>query len=218
MKAFLLGVVTGAVGLVLAGALLLLTLPGEGSGSPMPSPSPAPSSSAPTTVAAGETWLGALDLSSPDVVTGEGRFTDVTATGHDVTLTPEGLRAGRLEISATLPFADAAAQVDPRMRLSPAPDGRVAMVTTVEVLGRALEVHAVSRVGAENGQLVIEPETVDLGGPDWIDAAASALVRSLVTIRHTVQGVPDGMALTAVQVVPDGFAATLTGTSITLTP
>jgi hypothetical protein len=71
-------------------------------------------------------------------------------------------------------------------------------------------------VSADGGQLLIEPETVDLGGPSFLDAAASTLARSLVTIRQDVAGVPEGMTLTAVQVTPEGFDAQLTGTDVVI--
>ena len=69
---------------------------------------------------------------------------------------------------------------------------------------------------ADGGQLLIEPETVDLGGPAFLDSAASALARSLVTIREDVPGVPEGMALTDVKVTDAGFAASLSGTDVTI--
>ena len=59
---------------------------------------------------------------------------------------------------------------------------------------------------ADAGQLLIEPETIDLGGPAFLDTAASALARSLVTIRQDVAGVPEGMSLTDVEVTDAGFA------------
>ena len=40
---------------------------------------------------------------------------------------------------------------------------------------------------ADGGQLLIEPETVDLGGPSFLDSAASTLARSLATIRQDVR-------------------------------
>ena len=67
---------------------------------------------------------------------------------------------------------------------------------------------------AEGGQLLIEPETIDLGGPSFLDAAASSLARSLATIRQDVPGVPTGMSLDAVAVTPQGFDAQLSGTDV----
>ena len=67
------------------------------------------------------------------------------------------------------------------------------------------------------GDLFDRTETVDLDGPDWLDSAASALVRELVTVRHTVEGVPEGMALTSVSVQEGGFRAHLRGDDVAIT-
>jgi hypothetical protein len=63
---------------------------------------------------------------------------------------------------------------------------------------------------------VIEPETVDLGGPDLLDSAASEAVRRLVTVRQQVEGLPQGMRLTRVEVVAGGFRVHLEGRRIAL--
>ena len=63
---------------------------------------------------------------------------------------------------------------------------------------------------------MIEPETVDLGGPDLVDGALSAAARRLVTIRHTVEGLPDGMRLVRVTVTDNGFRALLEGSNVAL--
>lgn len=54
-------------------------------------------------------------------------------------------------------------------------------------------------MSANCGQLLIEPETVDLGGLSFLDSAVSALARSLATVRQDVPGAPEGMSLTAVR-------------------
>lgn len=56
----------------------------------------------------------------------------------------------------------------------------------------------------------------DLGGWDWVDSALSVAARQLVTIRHTVTGLPDGLALDAVTVQPAGFRATLSGSGVAI--
>jgi hypothetical protein len=71
-------------------------------------------------------------------------------------------------------------------------------------------------VSADGGQLLIEPETVDLGGPGFVNAAASTLARSLVTIRQDVAGVPEGMTLTAGEVTAEGVDAQLNGTDVVI--
>jgi hypothetical protein len=179
-----------------------------------PAPAPAPT---PTDLADGETWFGDVHLSSVDVVTGDGDLSDVTAVGSDVTLTADGLRAGRLELDATLPFDTAAAQIGGGVSLYAVESGLAGLRRRVSVLGRDVEVRATGTVRAVDGRLVIEPETVDLDGPDWLDSAASTVVRQLVTVRHTVEGVPDGMALTSVSVHPGGFRAHLRGDDVAIT-
>ncbi|KGN39635.1 LmeA family phospholipid-binding protein [Knoellia subterranea] len=219
MKQFVLGAVTALVALVVALLFLVWSVgsPGSGSDRPVPAASPTASASAPTDLARGETWLGDVNLTSNQVVTGDGGLEDVTAVGSGVTLTGDGLRAARLDLDAVIPFATAAEQIGGGVTLRAAPNGRAGLTRRVSVLGQDVEVRATGRVSAEAGQLLIEPETIDLDGPDWFDSAASAIVRQLVTIRHTVEGVPAGMALTSVSVQDNGFRAHLRGENVAIT-
>ena len=93
------------------------------------------------------------------------------------------------------------------MAVYDAGNGKTGVERAVTILGRDLTLKATGTVSADGGQLLIEPETVDLGGPAFLDSAASALARSLATIRQDVPGVPEGMSLTAVEVTDAGFAA-----------
>lgn len=219
MKQFALGATTMLAALVVAVLAVVWSVGSPGTGAPVPSPAATSSTpaSAPTDLADGETWLGDVRLASADVVTGDGGLRDVTAVGRDVTLTADGLRAGRLDLDATLPFDTAAAQIGGGVSLYAAGSGRAGLRREVSVLGREVEVRASGTVRAVDGRLVIEPETIDLDGPDWLDSAASSIVRRLVTIRHAVEGVPDGMALTSVSVRPDGFRAHLRGEGVAIT-
>ena len=167
----------------------------------------------PQSVGQGETWLGDVDLSSSDVLTADGPLRDVTALGTGVSLTADGLAARRLEISATLPFATAAEQMGEDIVLYPAGD-LAGMRRTVEVLGRDVPIDATGRVSAVNGQLVIQPETVDLGSFAWLNTLASATIRRFVTIEHEVTGIPAGMRLDTVEVRPNGFAVELSGAGV----
>ena len=126
------------------------------------------------------------------------------------------LRAERLDLDATLPFATVATQIGDGARLYDAGDGLAGIERAVTILGRDLTVRAEGTVVADGGQLLIEPRTVDLGGPDFLDSALSSLARSLVTIRQPVPGVPDGLGLTDVAVTPAGFDASLSGTDVTI--
>lgn len=222
MKNFLLGV--GATLAVLALGLVVLVLAlssatPSASGPAGPTASPGPTSTAtvaqqPADLADDETWLGAVELRSRDVVSATGDLVDVVATGSGVRFSPAGLEAQQLDIAATIPFATVAEQVGPDVTIYDAGAGRTGVERQVTLLGRDITLKATGTVSADGGQLLVEPETVDLGGPSFIDSAASALARSLVTIRQDVVGVPAGMSLTAVEVTPEGFAAQLNGTDV----
>lgn len=220
VKQFVLGAVTMLVALLVAGVALVWSVGGPGSGADVPVPTVTASSrpSAPTGLGKGETWLDEVRLTSSQVVTGDGGLTDVTALGSGVTLTGDGLRADRLDIDASLPFATAASQIGGGVTLFPAEAGLAGLRRRVSVLGRDVEVRATGVVRAQGGQLVIEPQTIDLDGPDWLDSAASSIVRRLVTIHHTIEGVPQGMALTSVSVQDSSFRAHLRGTNVTVSP
>jgi hypothetical protein len=220
VKPFLLGVGTTLAVLVLA-VLALLLLLGSGGGDAVAVPSPTasgipPAPEQPDDLGPDETWLGSVELRSEDVVSADGDLADVVATGSGVRFSTEGLRADRLDIDATVPYETVAAQVGADVRIYDAGGGLAGIERQVTVLGRDVTVSATGTVVADGGQLLIEPETVDLGGPSFLDAAASALARSLVTIREDVPGVPEGMALTEVEVTDAGFAASLSGTDVTI--
>ncbi len=219
MKPFLLGVVSTLAVLALAIAVLVLSLGSGGrdgaSATPTPTASPG-SSGPPADLADSETWLGSVDLRSADVVSADGDLTDVVASGTGVRFSAEGLRAERLDIDATIPFATVAEQVGEDVTVYDAGNGKTGVEREVTILGRDLTVRATGTVSADGGQLLIEPETVDLGGPAFLDSAASALARSLVTIRQDVAGVPEGMSLTQVEMTPNGFDARLDGTDVVI--
>jgi LmeA-like phospholipid-binding len=222
MKHFLLGVGATLATLALALVALLLVL-GSGSGEAVAVPTPTASGTAsgatpqpPPDLADDETWLGSVELRSGDVVSADAELSDVVATGSGVRFSESGLRADRLDLDATVPFETVAAQVGEDVRLYDAGDGLAGIERTITFLGRDLAVSAEGTVVADGGQLLIEPETVDLGGPAFLDSAVSSLARSLVTIRQDVPGVPEGMALTDVEVTDAGFAASLSGTDVTI--
>jgi LmeA-like phospholipid-binding len=215
MRAFLAGFLTALVTLALAAVLVVVSLP-VADRPPEEAPAPRPPG-APRTVAKGETWLADAVLSSGSLLTSDGPLSDVRVNGSGVHLTAGGLRADRLAIEATLPFGTAARQVGNDVELYAAPAGRAGVRRTTTVLGRTVGVEATGTVRAENGQLVLEPVTVDLGGPDVLDSALSAAARRLVTIRHTVTGLPAGMRLTQVTVADRGFHVVLTGSDVVLT-
>lgn len=219
MKNFLLGVGATLTVLALAFVSLVISLGSGATGATGATVSPRPTGSAnvaprPPHLAAGETWLGAVELRSQDVVSATGALVDVVASGSGVRFSQASLKAQRLDIDATLPFVTVARQVGQDVTVYDAGNGKTGVERKATVLGRDLTVKATGTVSADNGQLLIEPETVDLGGPSFLDSAASALARSLVTIRQDVPAVPTGMSLTAVELTAQGFDAQLSGTDV----
>ena len=213
-RSFAAGLGTGLLVAVLAVIALLVLISSPSGGDPGGAPPPTSPTPAPTTPPApGETRLADVELSGSDVVTSDGPLRDVRAVGSGVVLDEDGLTADRLDIEATLPFGTAAEQIGDGVELFAAGE-LTGLRRSIEFLGRTVDIEATGRVSAQDGRLVIEPETVDLGSADWIDQVASAAVRSLITIRHTVTGIPEGMRLEAVQVQPEGFRVDLTGTDV----
>ncbi|HWO52216.1 MAG TPA: LmeA family phospholipid-binding protein [Ornithinibacter sp.] len=221
MKNFLLGVAATLAALALVLVVLVFSLGSGASSASGSTASPAPTASAgvaqrPADLTADETWLGAVELRSQDVVSAQGDLVDVVAIGSGVRFSEAGLRAQSLDIDATIPFATVAEQVGQDVTVYDAGNGKTGVERQVTILGRDITLKATGTVTADGGQLLIEPETIDLGGPSFLDAAASTLARSLATIRQDVPGVPAGMSLDAVAVTPQGFDARLSGTDVTI--
>lgn len=218
MRNFVLGVVTTLVVLALgAGALLLSLRPDVAPPLPTPGIGAPPSTTPPSDLPSGATWLSMVEFTSSDVLTDAGAFRDVAATGRGVTVSDNGIDANQLNLEATLTWAAAAEQVGEGVELYAAGSGLAGFSRTVTALGQDIPVKGTGHVRAEGGLLVIEPETIDLSGPNWLDSVASTLVRNLVTIRQPVAGVPDGMRLTRVQVVDSGFRTSLEGRDLSIT-
>jgi hypothetical protein len=221
VKNFLLGVGATLAALALVLVVLVFSLGSGASSGPGATASPRPSGSAPVAqqpadLKADETWLGAVDLRSQDVVSAKGDLVDVVAKGSGVRFSQAGLKAKALDIDATIPFATVAKQVGADVTVYDAGNGKTGVERTVTILGRDLTLKATGTVTADGGQLLIEPETVDLGGPSFLDSAASSLARGLATIRQDVPGVPTGMSLDEVKVTPQGFDARLSGTDVVI--
>jgi hypothetical protein len=221
VKNFLLGVGATLAALALVLVVLVFSLGSGATSASGSTASPAPTAPAgvaqrPADLTADETWLGAVELRSQDVVSAQGDLVDVVAIGSGVRFSEAGLRAQSLDIDATIPFATVAEQVGQDVTVYDAGNGKTGVERQVTILGRDITLKATGTVTADGGQLLIEPETIDLGGPSFLDAAASTLARSLATIRQDVPGVPAGMSLDAVAVTPQGFDAQLSGTDVTI--
>ncbi len=165
-----------------------------------------------------EVWLADLDLDAGKVVTAGSVLHDVRAVGQDVVSGPEGLVAGRLAVDATVPFEVVAQELGGGSVVRAADGGQATVVRTVEALGRELRVTATGTVDVEDGRLVVEPRSIDVGGPDFLSDATAAVVRRFVTIEHDIEGLPEGLVLRDVAVRDDGFRANLRGEDVELAP
>lgn len=173
-------------------------------------------SAPPSDLAADETWLGDVDLKSSALVTPKGPLRDVRGIGSDVRVSTRGLRVGKVTLTGTLPFDVAAQQIGHGVVLYDAGGGLAGVRRTATVLGQDLSIRATGVVRAVDGDLRIEPKTVDVGLPGFVNDTLSAAVAELVTIQQSIQGLPPGLRLTAVSVGPNGFAATLEGSNVTI--
>lgn len=163
-----------------------------------------------------EIWLGDMDVRSDLVVLPDSSLIDVEASGHGARSSRAGVVVERLEVEATIPFADVAAELGGDSRVSAAEDGLASVERTVEILGRQLRIVATGTVEARDGLLVVEPVTVDVGGPDALSRATAALVRQFVTIEQPIEGLPQNLVLQAVKVQDDGFRVHLRGVDVVL--
>lgn len=204
---------------VLAVVWWVATTPSGEDGSPAdvarpdrPAGSPAP----PADLTAEEVWMADMDLDAGTLVLPDSTLMDVRATGQGVRSGPGGLVADWLAVEATVPFGDIEAELGGDTEVMAAENGQAMVRRSVQVLGRELTVVATGTVNVENGYLVVDPQKIDLGGPDLLSRATAAAVRRWVTIEHAIEGLPEGLVLLQVDVQFDGFRADLEGEDVVL--
>ncbi len=218
----------GAGGTVLALGVALVILwwaasdpAGRGGSEAVPSPTEGlerPGTVPPEGLGEDEVWLADLTLDAGTVVTEGSLLRDVRAVGRDVVSGPGGLVAGRLAVDATVPFEVVAEELGGGSVVRAADGGQATVVRTVEALGRDLRVTATGTVEVEDGRLVVEPRSIDIGGPDFFSDATAAVARRFVTIEQDIECLPEGLVLRDVAVRDDGFRATFRGEDVELAP
>lgn len=213
----------GAIGLILVLGIAFVILwwavsSPVGGGEARPGPSPTLGAEPPAGLRDDEVWLADLKLEAGTVMTGDSTLRDVRAVGQNVATRPDGLVAERLAVDATVPFEVVAEELGNGTVISAADGGQAMVVRTVEALGRGVRVAATGTVEVEAGRLVVEPSSIDFGGPGFLSDAVAAVVRRLVTIEHDIEGLPEGLVLQDVAVQGDGFRATLRGENVKLVP
>ena len=185
-----------------------------------PSTAGGPADGPPDDLADGDLWFTGLTLDARTLATPDGVLHDVVVVGQDVRTGSSGLVAGSLTVDATVPFDLVAGQIGPDVVVGPVPGSpdQAAVHRSFEGFGRVLDVEATGSVLVRDGRLVIEPRTIDIGGPAFLADLFGALARELVTIEHEIEGIPDGLVLLDVTVQDDGFRAELAGTDVRIEP
>lgn len=211
------------LGLTAAIAWWVVSSPAGGDeAAPGPSPTagagPTAGAAPPAGLGGDEVWLADLALDAGTVAIAGSLLHDVKAVGQDVVTGPGGMVAERLAVDATVPFDVVAGELGDGTVVRAADGGQVLVVRTVEALGRELDVNATGTVRVDAGRLVVEPRSIDFGGPGFLSDAVGAAVRSLVTIEHSIEGLPEGLVLQDVAVQDDGFRASLSGEDVKLVP
>jgi len=212
------------------GMLLLLTLtavilwfvisdpPAESSQTTSPTPV-TPSSAAavpPSDLGEDEIWLGNIDVNSDIIVLPDSSLIDVDARGYGARSGPDGVIVDQLEVLATVPFDVVAEELGRNSRVSATSDGQARVEGSVTVLGRSLRIVATGTVEAKDGLLVVEPRSIDLGGPDVVSKAVAGAVRQFVRIEQPIAGLPPNLVLRDVEIQQDGFRAQLSGQDVVL--
>lgn len=211
------------LGLAVAIAWWVVSSPVRGvAAAPAPSPTtgaePTAGAEPPADLRGDEVWLADLALDAGTVAIAGSLLHDVRAEGQGVVTGPGGMVAERLAVDATVPFDVVAGELGDGTVVRAADGGQVLVVRTVQVLGRGLDVNATGTVRVDAGRLVVEPRSIDIGGPGFLSDALGAAVRRLVTIEHSIEGLPEGLVLQDVAVQGDGFRARLSGANVKLVP
>ena len=219
----------GAAGMVLVLGVVAVILwwavsnpAGGGEAAPVPLPTAGadrpPAAQPPADLREDQVWLADVALDAGTVVAAGSTLRDVRAVGQDVVASPDGLIAGQLAVDATVPFDVVGNKLGDGTVVSSADGGQASVVRTVTALGRELRVTATGTVEVKDGMLIVEPRSIDVGGPDFLSDATAAVVRRFVTIEHSIEGLPDGLVLQDVAVQGDGFRANLRGDDVKLVP
>lgn len=195
---------------------------GGGEAGPAPSPPVGVERPQPAQPPAGlrddDVWFADVALDAGTVVARGSTLRDVRTVGQDLVAGPGGLVAAQLTVDATVPFEVVADKLGNGTVVRSAVGNQVMVMRTVRALGRDLPVTATGTVEVVAGKIVVEPRSIGLGGPDFLSDAIATVVRGLVTIEHSIEGLPEGLVLQDVAVQDDGFRANLRGEDIKLVP
>lgn len=213
----LLGAAGAVLVLALAGWIVVWSIsdPARGGAAAPTTPDATPSADGPPTdLDPAEMWLDDLVLDAGTVALPDSTLRDVTASAQGVRTGPDGLVATAMVVDATVPFEVVADQIGEDAVVRAGEGSEAVVERDVEVGGRSFHVVASGSVEVVDGRLVVEPSTIDVGGPSFLAGLIGSVVRSLVTIEHEVEGLPEGLVLQDVGVQDDGFRASLSGDDV----
>ncbi|WP_421735276.1 LmeA family phospholipid-binding protein [Cellulomonas sp.] len=183
---------------------------------PAPSPSAGGRDEPPSDLGPAEMWLDDLVLDAGTVVLPDSTLRDVAVTAQGVRSGPDGLVASEMAVDATVPFDVVAAEIGQDTTVRSGGSSEAVVERTVEIGGRSFDVVATGEVDVVAGRIVVEPTSIDLGGPSFLAGILGTVVRRLVTIEHEVEGLPEGLVLQDAVVQDDGFRAHLSGEDVRL--
>lgn len=140
---------------------------------------------------------------------------DVKATAAGMSNTGGSASFSGVDATGVVPFDTVERQVGRGVALEHDGQGRVRLTAPVTALGRTIPVTAIGRVRPDGNHVVVEPDSIDVPGPDLVDAAVSGVARAAVTIREPVRGLPAGLSITDITVADDGLHVRLVGERVT---
>jgi hypothetical protein len=146
----------------------------------------------------------------------EGRVEDLRLSARDVVVEGSTMTMGSATVDGVVPFDLVAEEIGPDARVSATGDGRARLVRSIEVLGRRIPVSATGRVDAVDGAVVVEPVSIEIGGPQWFEGLLARTAGRLLSLRHEVEGLPEGLQLERASVADDGIRVHLSGEDVVL--
>ena len=165
-----------------------------------------------------------IDVTARDVDAGDVRLRALRATlsGAHVPLSDALFRevtsvpVEEVDASALVAYAELGRRSD-ATALTVSPDGdRVRLEGEVRVLGQDLRATALSRLTVDDGDIVVEAESFDVGS-DTVGTLLRPALRAVFDQRLDLSGLPYGLVVEAVQVRPDGLAISATARDTVLT-
>lgn len=160
--------------------------------------------------------FGRLEGTNGVLTSPEGRVEELSLSARDVVVAGSTMTMASATVDGVVPFSVVAEQIGPGTTVSATGDGRARVTRSVEVLGRRLGISATGRVDVVDGAVVVEPMSVETGGPQWLEGLIARTAGRFVALRHDVEGLPEGLELQRAAVADQGIRVHLTGEDVVL--